>query len=275
MTPMTSEVLVRSFLDTSTEIAVDQWDDVLGLQVDLFLPHEVGFLQQLPAWRAARSVLDVGCGNGYYLARLAPFFPEKKYAGLDISAELIALARRFRSAPRIRFASGDFFSREPDERVDVILMRFLVQHLTDFDAILDAARANLVSRGTLLIVEPELSRSGNAPHTPLFEDLLRTFERARVEQGTMRGSLDAMAARGDVDPRWETIADTRLFVPNIGPFTGSKVVAMYRRWIDLCERSGLFDHDFPAAREEIANWAIEPNAFSRIGLRLIALRLRD
>jgi SAM-dependent methyltransferase len=270
-----ARALHTSFLDTSSKAALSQWDDVLGLQVDLFLAHELGFLQQFAPWRSARSVLDVGCGNGYYLAKLAPFFPDKSYTGLDVSEELIALARRFRGRPGLRFTAGDFFRFEPEHRVDLVLMRFLVQHLTDFDAVLAKARDTLVPEGTLLIIEPELNRSANAPATPLFEALLENFERARVGQGTMRASLDTMADYGRGHPVWETVGDTRFFVPSIGPFTGTKVLAMYLRWIDLCERSGLFEFDFSAARDEIHSWAAEPCSFSRIGLRVLAFRLRS
>jgi len=269
-----ARALHESFLDTSSKVALAQWDDVLGLQVDLFLAHELGFLQQFAQWRNARSILDVGCGNGYYLSRLAPFFPEKSYTGLDISAELIGLARGFRGRPGLSFAAGDFFRIEPRQKVDLVLMRFLVQHLTDFDAVLARSRENLSPGGTLLSIEPELNRSANAPATPLFEELLRTFERARVGQGTMRASLDAMADYGRSHAVWETVCDTRVSVPHLGPFAGSKVVAMYLRWVDLCERSGLFAYDFDAAREELDQWAAEPSSFSRIGLRFLAFQLR-
>jgi SAM-dependent methyltransferase len=269
-----AQTLHTAFLDTSTRAALAEWDDVLALQVDLFLGHELGFLQQFVPWKEARSVLDVGCGNGYYLAKLAPFFPEKAFTGLDVSAELIALARKFRARPGLGFIAGDFFAFRPPQEYDLVLMRFLVQHLTDFEAILAKVRETLAPGGTLLVIEPELNRSANTPPTPRFEELLRTFERVRVRQGTMRASLDAMADYGVGHPLWETISDTRVFIPNIGPFAGSKVVAMYNRWVDLCERSGLFEYDFEAARAEILAWAAESSSFSRIGLRLLAFQLR-
>jgi ubiquinone/menaquinone biosynthesis C-methylase UbiE len=269
-----ARALHESFLDTSSKVALAEWDDVLGLQVDLFLPHELSVLQQFDPWRAARSVLDVGCGNGYYLSKLAPFFPEKSYTGLDISEELAGLARKFRTRPGLSFAAGDFFRLRPQQRVDLVLMRFLVQHLTDFDAILSRSRENLTPEGTLLIIEPELSRSANQPATPLFEELLKTFEEARVGQGTMRASLDAMADYGRSHPVWETVGDMRVSIPHVGPFAGSKVVAMYLRWVDLCQRSGLFAYDFDGAREEIHQWAGEPSSLSRIGLRFLAFQLR-
>ena len=93
------------------------------------------------------TVLDAGCGNGYYLARLRSFFPAKDYAGIDISRELVDLARQYAG---IDFALCDFFALPPRRSHDVILMRFIVQHLKDFGMLLDQA-ARLLRPGGLLM----------------------------------------------------------------------------------------------------------------------------
>src|SRR3954451_2995049 len=107
---MTAQHRRNDFLDTSTTPASDQWDDLLSLQVELFLPQELDFLRGHPAWRAASTVLDVGCGNGYYLAQLQSFFPEKAYIGIDVSRELIDVAHRRYARDGIRFKHDDFFN---------------------------------------------------------------------------------------------------------------------------------------------------------------------
>ncbi len=141
----------RRFLSTAAPRAAADWDSLLAYQVDLAFPQELKFLVSLKAWRDATRVLDAGCGNGYYISRLHEFFPEKRYFGVDISQELVAIAAR--RHPDIAVTLADFTQYTPDRRFDLIVMRFLVQHLKDFGAILQAADRLLTPTGRLLIIE--------------------------------------------------------------------------------------------------------------------------
>jgi len=58
------------------------------------------------------SVLDLGCGNGSAAAGLAARGHSGEYAGLDASAELVAIAGESSCHPRARFLAADLC--EPD-----------------------------------------------------------------------------------------------------------------------------------------------------------------
>src|SRR5258708_4466688 len=61
-------------------------------------------LAQVPA---PHRVLDVGCGTGYLLRRLATRAPEAaELAGLDAAAEMVRVARESTDDPRVRFQAG-------------------------------------------------------------------------------------------------------------------------------------------------------------------------
>ena len=49
-------------------------------------------MRGLDLWRDAERVLDVGCGNGFFLNQLADAFPDKEYLGVDVNAGVLALA---------------------------------------------------------------------------------------------------------------------------------------------------------------------------------------
>ncbi len=68
----------RRFLDTTSSEAAREWDQLLAYQADLLFADELRQLRSLPEWIAAGHVIDAGCGNGYYLAKLAAFFPNKR-----------------------------------------------------------------------------------------------------------------------------------------------------------------------------------------------------
>ena len=52
------------------------------------------------------SVLDVGCGTGAVLALLHEKYPDKRYVGLDLTPEMIEVART-KVAPGMEFVVGD------------------------------------------------------------------------------------------------------------------------------------------------------------------------
>ncbi len=258
----------HEFLDTSAPAAATAWDDLLSLQVDLFFPHELDHLLRSASWQAAGSVLDVGCGNGDYLARLQRHFPAKTFAGVDASAELVESARR--RHPEIAFAQGDLFAFRPEELHDAVVMRLVVQHLSDFKAILQRVAGWMTPSGRLYVIEPDMENTLAQPPLSGFERMIAAHEAATARHGRLRtrlADLPALAAAAG----WAVRADTRLGAPWCGPLTGSSVHRMYQRWIDLCEQAGTFAYRFDEVRGELDAWAARDDIFTRFGIRIVEL----
>jgi len=260
------------FLNTAAPRAAADWDSLLAYQVDLAFPQELKFLVSLKVWREAACVLDAGCGNGYYLSRLHEFFPGKRYFGVDISPELVAIAAH--RHPSIAVTMTDFTQYAPNRRFDLIIMRFLVQHLKDFGAVLNAADRLLAPKGRLLIIESDLAASGHHPDLPALTDMLVTFARVSGEQGAIKPRLLADADRlvRETNPRWSVEHQESIANPHVGPFGGSKLLAVYQLWIDLCERSNMFRFDFERVRDELERWSHDPATFSNVALRMILMK---
>ena len=93
---------------------------------------------------AGIRVLDVGCGRGRILNRLAALFPASEFVGMDLSEDAIEYARAEasrRGLPNARFAVKDLsdFDRTAEvERFDFV---------TTFDAVHDQAHPLHVLRG--------------------------------------------------------------------------------------------------------------------------------
>ena len=238
----TSVKFKNKFLETSTASATTCWDDLLTLQVSLFFPHEMQFLNEWEPWRQAQSVLDVGCGNGAYLSKLHSFFAEKSYSGIDVSSELIDVAKeRYKE---MNFIAEDFFSYKQEELSDLIIMRFIIQHLNDFPAILTKAATLMNPDGGLLVIEPDFQNSRNMPETPRFKALLEAFENHTASEGLNKAQLGDMQSLISNSPGWYISEHVRLAVPNIGPFCNTNVLSMYHRWIDLIEQFGQIDFSY-------------------------------
>jgi SAM-dependent methyltransferase len=86
------------------------------------------------ALRDGIDALDVGCGRGRALARLAATYPRSRFVGIDLSAEAVAEGRARLAAAGLRNVSlevRDVAEMEDERRFDLV---------TAFDAIHDQAR---------------------------------------------------------------------------------------------------------------------------------------
>jgi 2-polyprenyl-3-methyl-5-hydroxy-6-metoxy-1,4-benzoquinol methylase len=97
-------------------------------------------------------VLDVGCGRGCIMNRLAELYPRSTFVGMDLSRDAIAFARGEASTKRlhnVEFVAvdlSDFDETAEPESFDVI---------TTFDAIHDQAKPQKVLRGIYRALKPD------------------------------------------------------------------------------------------------------------------------
>ncbi len=86
--------------------------------------------------------LDIGCGNGYTVRWAARAAPEGKAVGIDLSSEMIALARSMsQDLPNAEFCAAAFPEHElPRGRFDAILSMEVFYYLPDMAAALVETR---------------------------------------------------------------------------------------------------------------------------------------
>ncbi len=100
-------------------------------------------------------VLDLGCGSGANLARLRRLgLPFGHYTGVDFSPSMLALARkRFGEPPDVTFRRGDATALEDTgERYDVIVAKWLLDHLSEPAAFANGIQRLLEPNGHLLLL---------------------------------------------------------------------------------------------------------------------------
>lgn len=268
---MAGEAKADRLLQTSRGSALLRWDTLLEVQVNIFLAYELHYLFTCEAWTRARTVIDAGCGNGYFLASLQRFFPDKDYRGVDLSPELIEVAKASFEGPGLAFEAADFFRYRAPRPADFLLMRLIVQHLSGIGEALARAAALVRPGGTLLIVEPDPTSFGNQPPTPRFMAMLAAVERHGAETKRNRADLAALGELVKAAPHWTLVEDTREVVPQVGPFAATMLHEMFLLWIDSLEAAGEIGVDFQAVRDEIEAWAQRDTAYNQIGIRFFRL----
>lgn len=130
-------------------MAEDSGQSVLSSLESHILPLVPGLADRLSS---GAGMLDVGCGRGRILNRLAALFPNSCFVGLDLSAEAIDFARSEAAAAgnsNVVFREADLsdFDRTADPHLyDVV---------TTFDAVHDQARPLNVLKGIHRTLKPD------------------------------------------------------------------------------------------------------------------------
>jgi ubiquinone/menaquinone biosynthesis C-methylase UbiE len=116
-------------------MAEDSAQTVVAALSEHILPLIPGLVERL---ESGIDVLDVGCGSGLALMRMAEQFPESRFTGFDISEETISNARgevKRRGLGNLAFEVSDVASLPLEQAYDLI---------TAFDAIHDQAQPDRV-----------------------------------------------------------------------------------------------------------------------------------
>lgn len=141
-------------------MAEDSGQSVLSSLESHILPLVSGLTDRLE--RGIRA-LDVGCGRGLILLRLAELYPKSRFSGIDLSEEAIRFARA--EAKRRRLGNIDFIARDVSDFHDTAEPDAF-DLITTFDAIHDQAKPLNVLRG--------IHRALEADGTYLMQDISGT-----------------------------------------------------------------------------------------------------
>ncbi|WP_267553076.1 class I SAM-dependent methyltransferase [Rhizobium rhizogenes] len=112
------------------------------------LPYIIDGLQMLGAFRGTASILDVGCGTGYFLNEIGPRFGQA--AGIDVSDRM--LARAYRRAPQHLFQKADARGLPfAEQSFDVVLCTRVLSHIDRFEIALAEIKRALRPGGLLVM----------------------------------------------------------------------------------------------------------------------------
>lgn len=127
-------------------MAEDSAVNVVARLVEVTLPRVAGLVDRL---HSGIDVLDVGCGSGRAINRMAQAFPHSRFTGYDFSEEAINAARAEAAAFGLRnacFSVKDAAEMSDEATCDLI---------TSFDAIHDQAKPALVLRNIARALRPD------------------------------------------------------------------------------------------------------------------------
>ena len=75
------------------------------------------------------SVVDIGCGDGFFCRKLSVWFPDKRIVGIDYSVQAVSLARLLNRDRNIEFLVEDITASGFDRRFDVATSISVLEHI--------------------------------------------------------------------------------------------------------------------------------------------------
>lgn len=101
-----------------------------------------------------RRILDIGCGDGLFAEHISD---KNVKIGVDFVPASDAINRNFSKYYQHNLNEGLPAELEKSEKFDIILMLDILEHLTDFDRIIESAKKILKSDGLLIISLPNVA----------------------------------------------------------------------------------------------------------------------
>ncbi len=149
--------------------------------------------RQMP-FQTAAAVLDIGSGFGALALDLACLPLDLQIRGIDFDDGKIAVARELAVAIRNKggyhsdsipkFDEGDVYAMPyTNESFDVVIARFVLQHLTDATRAIEEMRRVLRPGGYVILIDIDENMTVTYPESSAFVDLHGAFIRLQQMRG--------------------------------------------------------------------------------------------
>lgn len=134
----------------------------------------------------AQDIVELGCGPGLVTERLLAALPQVRLTAIDNDPDMITRGRARITEPRVRWQLADAaVTGLPSECCDVVLSRYLFQHLPEPQAVAQEAWRILRPGGQHIIIDVDDACWGLAD--PAITGLQEIYAQAAVAQAERNG----------------------------------------------------------------------------------------
>ncbi len=167
------------------------------------------------------SVLEVGCGNGWYMDRFLALGNATTYQGLDLSEEMVSDAQeRIKALGKTNLANvqqGDILHWQSDVQYDLVIAMNLIYFFPEPSELIKRLSGFLKPGGQLLL---GFRTAGSMQQLPFASFGFRLFEPNEVEdlfKGTGLTSIDTQLEREELETPAGTFSLVNAVVSGIRP----------------------------------------------------------
>ena len=237
MNTKTLDSFVESHLNLQVKISYSDHHDFL-------LRHKLG---------KCTNVLDVGTGNGTFVAKLAQDHQDIQFVGIDKRKPCVESCKKILSA-NFDAVHVDMFARDSKfdfEKFDGFLMRYFLLHVDHAQKILELLKKRSKKPSKFWIIDLDSSQFRCEPNNITFDKLT-----ALVKEFCAKASVDSMGGQ-NVVPMLKALEYQNIVVENV-PFTAGKIslvdFALYLKQEIQCYSMMLGRPANDSETEEIVNF---------------------
>lgn len=102
------------------------------------------------------TIVDVGCGDGFFAGKMSNIFPHKKIVGIDISEQAINLAKLLNNNHNVNFAKKNIGLDKMEQSFDVATLIEVLEHIPpqNIDSFLNGLYNVIKKDGILILTVP-------------------------------------------------------------------------------------------------------------------------
>jgi SAM-dependent methyltransferase len=257
------------FWDKEYETLDDIWGELHRIQTDFCFGMELGCYYSSPLWHAAKTVIDLGSGIGYYLGRLSSVFSNKHYTGIDINGVFVEHAKSGNHNPNVHFECSDLFNFEG--KFDFLLIRLVFQHLSNPETAIDKIADLLKPGGGAFIVDALDPYRFYYPEPSEYVRFFKAFEQHQLSYGFDRDIAGRLPKLIEEHPRLQLKEIQKLLIPSTISNNLSLFEQTYYLVIQLLQKDGKMQYDFNRVKKAWREWCRLPKKYMQVGLRYISL----
>ena len=255
-----------------------KWRRLMKYQTDLLLPVELPFYMHNSEWAHAGTVLDIGTGNGYYLRRLAQYFPNKTYMGIDKCDSHVRFSKTYftncRKTSNINMNAVESDVKDFSGQFEAIIARLCIQHIKSPDMFLGSIRRLLKPGSCLIVIESCDGDRLFAPEIPSMRRFFNTLRSDRVSHGYTR---DAGALLMERVRDFGLDIHTNSIVTSTSDSPGFKELFLrtYQTVVELVEKDFQVPFDYEVLRTELADWFLYPSSYTHLSVSMTSYILKE
>ncbi len=234
----------------------DIYDSILKYQVDFSMEQEITILKDTN-WSNSKKVLDYGCGNGYYLSKLADKYPDKTFWGCDKNPEIL---KKVKVQSNTTFLCGEYPSLNIPDDIDFFIVRYLTSYLPDRIEFFKWIKEHSSGHASILLVDAFDDELTVKPYLPMFMKGQDAFIDSVNEGGGCRDLIKTCTQ--ELSQLGFSLIDTKSIVVNSSaPYIKEKIFA-YMCLIAEIDNGSVISSELA---DELIRWLIDPDAFLQYG----------
>lgn len=148
----------------------DSYNKMLTYQVEINRNIEIPLVNNEYIMEAD-EILDVGCGNGYFISQLASIHPQKKFVAIDEDSSMIDYAKTDNHLDNILYYNVSYNDFNYEKLFDVIIVRLVVHIVDDHKKFFAWIHNHLSIGGALIIIDADDENYSVYPELPYFSSM--------------------------------------------------------------------------------------------------------